>query len=425
MRRQLALMVAATTSLVLLAFLLPLALLVRDVAASRAIRDAQSDAQALVPIVATVTDANLLRLAVQRTNQDSPRRVSVFPPSGSVVGAPADEDPNVALARGGRSFSARVRGGQALLVPVVGRGGTAVVRVFVPSRELTRGVARAVLVLTGLGIGLLLVALLVADRLVRGVVRPIEDLAGAAHRLGSGELDARVVPAGPPETVAVGEAMNQLAERIRELLAAEREAAADLSHRLRTPLTALRLNAEGLRDREEAARIGADVDALERTVNQVIREARRVRSDAPARSDVVEVVRSRVAFWTPLAEDQGREVRLDLPFEPRVVSLREEDLTAAVDALLVNVFAHTPEGAGLTVVVSAGPDGTTRLSVADAGPGLPDAGRLQRGVSGTKSTGLGLDIARRTAEATGGSLQLRSEPGRGTAVTLELRAAGP
>ena len=121
---------------------------------------------------------------------------------------------------------------------------------------------RTWLVLAGLGIVLLLLALGVADRLARSMTRPVTDLAATAHRLGSGDLDARATPAALPEVREVATAVNRLAGRIGELLAAEREGAADLAHRLRTPLTALRLDVEALpaADRE---RLLDDVDALE------------------------------------------------------------------------------------------------------------------------------------------------------------------
>ena len=89
------------------------------------------------------------------------------------------------------------------------------------------------------------------------------------------------------------------------------------------------------------------------------------------------------------------------------------DLAAAVDALLGNVFAHTEEGTGFAVELHAHP-GRTELTVHDDGPGFdPAAGA--RGVSGGGSTGLGLDIARRTAESTGGRLEIA-----GARVTLAL-----
>ena len=98
------------------------------------------------------------------------------------------------------------------------------------------------------------------------------------------------------------------------------------------------------------------------------------------------------------------------------------DLAAAVDALLGNVFAHTPEGTGMLVDVRSRDGGGALVTVSDAGPGLPERA-AERGRSGGGSTGLGLDIARRTAEASGGELRIRSSP-RGTAVTLDLGPAG-
>ena len=94
---------------------------------------------------------------------------------------------------------------------------------------------------------------------------------------------------------------------------AEREHAADLSHRLRTPLTALRLDAERLHDEAEAARISAAVDDLEAVVTSVIAETRRERRQPEPRGvDLAEAVRERMAFWSVLARGQGRSVELRL-----------------------------------------------------------------------------------------------------------------
>jgi signal transduction histidine kinase len=93
-------------------------------------------------------------------------------------------------------------------------------------------------------------------------------------------------------------------------------------------------------------------------------------------------------------------------------------LSAAVDALLGNVFAHTPEGTAAEVMVRATPGGV-EVEVADRGPGLPPAA-AERGRSGAGSTGLGLDIARRTAEAAGGQLLLADRPAGGASIVLAM-----
>jgi signal transduction histidine kinase len=412
-----AVVVAATTLLVVVAFLLPLALLLRTLAADRAVAQAQQEAQGLAVVVAVLPSREQLEPAVDLVDSGSPRRVTVHLPDGTALGAAAG--PLGELARSGRSSTTEVDGGREVVVPVETAQGRAVVRSFVPDALLSRGVRAAVAVLVALGAGLLLVAVLVADRLAQGVVRPVTALADAARRLSAGELTARVDPAGPPEVREVGAAVNSLGRRIDELLVAERESVADLSHRLRTPLTALRLDAEGLRDPVEAGRLGADVAAVERTVDEVIRSARRsVREGGRASCDAVAVVRERAGFWAVLAEDQGRQWDVVLPDGPLPVRLAASDLAAAVDALLGNVFAHTPDGAGVLVRVAA-QGALVALEVADRGPGLP-ADAAQRGQSGAGSTGLGLDIARRTAEASGGRLVVADRPAGGASVVLEL-----
>lgn len=428
MRRRLTLLVAATSCLTLIAFLVPLALLLRGVAADRATARATADVQAIVPAVGTA-DTESLRLAVQQLTASSSREVTVFLPDGAVLGTPARRTPAVELAARGRSLTADLDGGREIVVAVQGRpGGTTVIRGFVPRSEVTAGVTRAWLVLTALGVALVLLGLLVADRLARTLVRPITELSAVSRRLASAELDARAEPAGPPELRDVAGALNHLAERIQVLLREEREQVANLSHRLRTPLTALRLETESLRDPADAARLAASVDVVERAVTGLIQQARWRSAPAPGgRADAAAVVRDRVAFWSVLAEDTARAVTVDLPEGPLPVAVSSDELAAAVDALLGNVFAHTPDGTPFAVRLSGAPGGGATLSISDEGPGVPP-GLVRRGASTAGSTGLGLDIARRAAQASGGQLELGSGASGGAVVVLRLGpvpAAGP
>ncbi|UQT61601.1 HAMP domain-containing histidine kinase [Streptomyces durmitorensis] len=280
------------------------------------------------------------------------------------------------------------------------------------------------LVLAGIGVGLVLIGLLLADRLGARLVGATRRLARTADRLAAGDLTARATPEGPPELRLVAGQLNHLATRIDELLTAERENAADLAHRLRTPVAALRLDAETLRDTEEANRIAADVAALERSVDDVIRKARRPLRDAPY-ADLAGVARERAEFWLPLAEDQGRTTETSAQDEPSPVPVPEDDLTAAIDALIGNVLDHTPQGTPFRITVRTTPEGNAELTVADEGPGLPPTYAAERGTSGGGSTGLGLDIARRTAEDAGGTFAIASDATRGTRVTLTFPKAPP
>jgi signal transduction histidine kinase len=251
------------------------------------------------------------------------------------------------------------------------------------------------------------------------LVRPVTALAGAARRIAGGDLDARVEPAGPPEIADAGAAFNQLAGRLDDLVAAERESLADLSHRLRTPLTALRLQAEAL---PGADALLEDVDRLGSQVDALISEARR-RSPAsgPRRADLCRATSGRAAFWQVLADEQDRPVRLAVPAGPLWVGLTEDELGAALDTLLENVFTHTPPGTAYAVTVTAAADGPHALLVVeDAGPGFPHHGVAERGASEAGSSGLGLDIARRAARHTGGDLILADRPGGGARVEVRF-----
>ena len=446
MRRRLVALAATTTIMVALAFLIPLAVLVRTLARDRALSAAELEAQSLAPVLALTRDTTALDAAVRTTDAGARGRLVIILPDGTTVGGPpggdgaGTDDPrerdNLALARQGRAFSAPAQGGIEVLVPVALEADqTAVVRVLVPDSVLERGVASAWAVEAALGITLVASAVFVADRLARTIVRPVDALADAAGRLGEGDLSVRIDPAGPPEVKQVAVAFNRLGDRVGELLEAERELVADLSHRLRTPLTVLRLDAEGLDNPEEARRLADDVDELERAVTGVIRQARKpVQEDimSPPETDAVQVAQDRLAFWAPLAEDQERPFEFirvddregDRPPASTTVAVSVDELEAALDALLGNVFAHTPEGTAFRVEVRALSDGGISLAVEDSGPGLsPDF--VERGVSGAGGTGLGLDIARRTAEGVGGVFRISRSAAGGARIAMEFPTTGP
>jgi signal transduction histidine kinase len=103
-----------------------------------------------------------------------------------------------------------------------------------------------------------------------------------------------------------------------------------------------------------------------------------------------------------------------------LVWVAADDLAAAVDALLENVFAHTPEGTPMAVSVELGRDDAMVL-IADEGPGIVRAA-VSRGRSGGGSTGLGLDIVRRTAESSGGCLEVGATESGGAAMLMRLGA---
>ena len=125
-------------------------------------------------------------------------------------------------------------------------------------------------------------------------------------------------------------------------------------------------------------------------------------------------MRERVTFWGALAEDQVRPMGVTLAPGPLLVPVAQDDLSDVVDVLVDNVFAHTPDGTPFEVRMEE-EGGHVVLVVEDRGPGL----RSRSGHVRTGSTGLGLDIVRRTAAAGGG--ELRSGPATPTGARVEVR----
>ena len=425
MRRRLFLVTLAVTSVLVAAFAFPLAALVRDVARDRAITEAERDIAQMATVLVLGQDRSLLDAAIGQTASGQDGRLSVWLADGTTVGdrTPPDRDA-VDLARDDQvAFSRASADGVDVYSPVI--VGTeqrvVVLRVRVPEALLLDGVASAWGVLTVVATVLLILSVLATDRLARTVTRPAADLARTSRELARGDMTARALVVGPPEIAEVADALNLLADRIDDLLVAERERVADLSHRLRTPLTALRLDAES----HGATTLIDDVDRLEAEITELIRAARLPLRDAAAiRVDLARVAADRAAFWGALADDDGRRWSCVVtPPGPHHVRVATGDAAAAVDVLLGNVFAHTPDGTPYDVSVTA-EAGRVRLVIDDAGPGVPDPdARLDRGSSLAGSTGLGLDIARSTARAAGGDLRIERSPLGGARLVLDLPLA--
>ncbi|HXV94284.1 MAG TPA: HAMP domain-containing sensor histidine kinase [Pseudonocardia sp.] len=386
---------------------------------------AEADAAALVSLAEVTGDETVLQRGLARTVSGREGRLAVHA-GGQAVGrsrAGARELEAAAAAGPGEPLEVPVPDGTLLLRAVPAAAPGTVVEVFVPDWRPGPGTAAAAGLLALAGLGGTLAGRVVTRRSTLALGREVEELVEAARALGDGKRPARVRATRTPQTAELAWTLGAIADRIDDVRAGERRLVADLSHRLRTPLTALALDVDALGEGPVEARVRRAVASLENGVDTLIRAARPDRT-GPAQCDVVEVVRRRMAFWAALGGHRGRRSELTTVEPPAVIGLSAEDLAAVFDALLGNVFRYTPDGTPFAVSVVRHA-GWITLVVDDAGPGVADpAEALRRGVSGSGSTGLGLDIARDAVAAAGGTIHVERAALGGARIRLRFAELG-
>jgi signal transduction histidine kinase len=330
---------------------------------------------------------------------------------------------SVALARQERRSFARERdGGLELYTPVVTGATVSVVRARVPAELLDAGVRTAWLALAGVAVVLVAVAAVIADRLARSVTRDATELSGTRPGAG-GRSRGRPGHARPDAGPGGRGAGPQRAGR------PHRRAAGGGAGARRRPVPPPADPAHGPAARRRgrgAASLVADVERLEAAVSELIRSARRPLHPGmvAAACDLSAVARDRAGFWSALADDDGPAWAVEVGDGTGPVPVAmSADEAAAVDALVGNVFDHTPEGTPYTLWVGAAA-GVAHLVVEDAGPGIeaPEA-VVGRGATRAGSTGLGLDIVRQAAEAAGGRIEVGRSALGGARVALVVPLA--
>ena len=440
------------TTIIALAFLIPLGIVLQREAREEAIADAAGRSATVAGALLVSTEPATLDWVIDATGGDPAGRPVVHgltanaaPRSGGGDAAgdsrarSRGEDVTRAI-QGRTPLVVDVPGGVVRLEPVPLTDRVVVVEVFVPDAVLHEGAGGTWLMLLVVAVGLVVVSVIVVDRLAARAVASARGLVKAALAVGDGDLDVRIQPSGPRELAEAGYAFNRMADRLVTSRTDERELVADLSHRLRTPLTVLWLDADALDSDDTSAgsfsdaeldrrrtirRIRQAIATLEGEVDVLINTTRKTvtQDTGPAMCDVSEVVRDRMVFWAALAGDQNRPHKV-LGAQLRIpVRVPRAELAAALDAVLGNVFRYTPQGTAFEVVVSRR-DGYVAVRVDDAGPGIADPDRaLRRGASDQGSTGLGLDIARRVAQQANGSVSIDRARMGGASVVMLLADA--
>lgn len=262
-----------------------------------------------------------------------------------------------------------------------------------------------------------------------GVSRRLTRLRKTTELLAEGDLRARAdEKRGAAELTSLSRSFNMMAERLEALMNQQRTFAADASHQLRTPLTALRLRLERAHELLESdpaaagARLTAaqgEVDRLGNLIEGLLLLSRTEASSAPlAKFNMAAIARERVAQWQALAAESSVRIRYEGPVDA-FVTASPSAIEQIVDNYVDNALTVSPANSTITVrVVTAGSHAT--LHILDEGPGLTleectrAFDRFWRASSNTGGSGLGLAIVAQLARASKGSAQVAPRSGSGS-----------
>ncbi|MEU1084560.1 ATP-binding protein [Streptomyces sp. NPDC005908] len=281
-----------------------------------------------------------------------------------------------------------------------------------PRSSVTKEVARTLLIIGLVALLAVIAAVLLAIRQANRLASPLTDLAETAERLGSGDPRPRHRRYGVPELDRVADVLDASAERIGRMLTAERRLAADASHQLRTPLTALSMRLEEitLTDdpdtvKEEATIALTQVERLTDVVERLLTNSRDPRTGSAVTFDLDEVIKQQLAEWRPAYRSAGRAIVTSGKRKLRAVGTPGA-VAQVLAALIENSLMH---GGGTVALRTRVTGNQIVVEVTDEGPGVPaELGSriFERAISGRNSTGIGLAVARDLAEADGGRLEM-------------------
>jgi signal transduction histidine kinase len=287
------------------------------------------------------------------------------------------------------------------------------------------------------------IALVLARILARGMTQPLRDMAQAARRLARGDYGQRVAVRSRDEAGQLALAFNHMAGEMESLERLRRELVANVSHELKTPISALRGHLENLLDGVEEPNPGTlqvmlrQSERLSRLVEELLDLSRLESGAAPLEFEAVPLAPliERVVMEVEMARsDHPLRVAVEVPGDLPPVRADRERLHQVLYNLLDNAFRFTPSGG--EVRVRARPEsGSCQITVEDTGAGIPESHlpyvfeRFYR-VDPSRSredggTGIGLAIARSVVEAHGGRIWAESDVGTGSRFHFALPMSGP
>jgi signal transduction histidine kinase len=285
------------------------------------------------------------------------------------------------------------------------------------------------------------IALFLARWLARGMTQPLRDMAQAARKMETGDYGQRVHTDSRDEVGQLAAAFNRMSDELESLEQLRRDLVANVSHELKTPISALRAHLENLLDGVESPApetlqvMLSQSERLGRLVDRLLDLSRLESGETPLQRESVPLhpLVSQVLSEIEVARsDRGVAIQDLVPDDLPQILVDRERVHQVLFNLLDNAVRFTPPG-GRVVVSARRSNGSCEVAVADTGPGiapehLPRLFERFYRVDPSRShrdggTGIGLAIARSVVEAHGGRIRAESEMGKGSTFTFELPVA--
>lgn len=272
----------------------------------------------------------------------------------------------------------------------------------------------------------------------RSILHPVEALTAAVRRMGRGDMTARVNIQSKDEIGLLGNSFNAMAENINKQEKLRKNMVSDVAHELRTPLSNILGYLEAADDgkiatdnvlvnnlQEEAALINHLVDDLQELAQA---DAGYLRIEISTIS-INEVILATYESFTPACQKLGIKLTYDIPAGIPTVKADAQRITQILGNFMNNAINYTPAGGQISL--RAFIEGSfIQVEVVDTGPGI-EAEHISRifdrfyradpsRARSTGGSGLGLAIAKQLAEAQGGQVGVRSEPGKGSTFFFTL-----
>lgn len=413
LRHRVMLSIVAVTTLAVMMFALPLGIVVQRLYRAEAVSALQGDATRVAASLPDTLAGNSLSASGERMlTAVTAHSIGVYGVTGHRIAGEGPARSGLAAGSGATRVRSAVEGAELVVVAPIpsDQKPAGSVRAAQPFSAVTSRVHRAWAMMAALGVAVVAVATAIARRQAVRLAAPLERLTRDARALGDGDFTVSAGRFGVREADAASQALEDTAAHLGRLIARERSFTSDVSHQLRTPLTALRVGLEAALTRPGADPVAALRGALDRSehLSSIVADLDSLRSQPgfePVPIDILTPVSEAASRWEQPLLARDRRLAVVVPPDLPECLAPPAAVRQILDVLVSNALWH---GEGTVTLAARHEEGRITVEVSDEGDGMPDGMPENPDRAGNADGhGRGLPLARVLAATAGGRLSLR------------------